>query len=383
MAAVRDGDQARRRAPGRGSRWNGSTSANTGVAPQYEMAHDVEMNVWGVVITSSPGPTPAASSARCSAEVPEFTPMQWRRPTVVGEASLEALDRGAEDERPVATTSDDGGVEVVRGCARACASRSDEGDGHDSAARLRRAGQRAGFPATVAPGATSRVTTDPAPTTASSPMVTPGRMTAPEPMARATRDDRAAPASQSRLDLQRAVGVGRSRTTVVGEAHVMPDEHLVLDGHPVADEAVARHLAARRRSRRLAGSRRRPPTRVPAPIVAAVDVAERVHRRALSRARTSLGVTAQRTVDLARTTHPWRATGRPPRGSGPPAGPARGRRCGEAPGARTIGEVLDHVLQTAPTCRRSATRRRPIGRRSGPRGGPPHHRTHRRRGRTP
>src|ERR1700731_1654527 len=40
---------------------------------------------------------------------------------------------------------------------------------------------RAGFPMMVAPTATSRVTTLPAPITAPSPMVTPGRMMAPPP----------------------------------------------------------------------------------------------------------------------------------------------------------------------------------------------------------
>src|SRR5947209_4971477 len=41
---------------------------------------------------------------------------------------------------------------------------------------------RAGTPATVSPGATSRVTTAPAPTSARAPIRTPPRMTAPEPM---------------------------------------------------------------------------------------------------------------------------------------------------------------------------------------------------------
>ena len=41
---------------------------------------------------------------------------------------------------------------------------------------------RAGFPATVWPGATSQVTTAPAPMMASSPMVTPGKINAPPPV---------------------------------------------------------------------------------------------------------------------------------------------------------------------------------------------------------
>jgi hypothetical protein len=41
---------------------------------------------------------------------------------------------------------------------------------------------RAGTPATIDLDATSRVTTEPAPTIAKSPMVTPGRIRAPEPI---------------------------------------------------------------------------------------------------------------------------------------------------------------------------------------------------------
>ena len=40
----------------------------------------------------------------------------------------------------------------------------------------------AGFPMTVAPSGTFLVTTDPAPTVACFPMMTPGRMTAPAPI---------------------------------------------------------------------------------------------------------------------------------------------------------------------------------------------------------
>src|SRR3954466_11383332 len=47
----------------------GSISTNTGVAPQYRTALAVAMNEWLTVITSSPAPTPTASSAKCSAVV--------------------------------------------------------------------------------------------------------------------------------------------------------------------------------------------------------------------------------------------------------------------------------------------------------------------------
>ncbi len=41
--------------------------------PVYSIAATVATKVNGVVITSPPAPTPAASSAKCSALVPEFT----------------------------------------------------------------------------------------------------------------------------------------------------------------------------------------------------------------------------------------------------------------------------------------------------------------------
>ena len=41
------------------------------------MADTVAMKVWATVITSSPAPMPAASSARCSALVPVFTPAEY------------------------------------------------------------------------------------------------------------------------------------------------------------------------------------------------------------------------------------------------------------------------------------------------------------------
>ena len=49
------------------------TSAKTGVAPAWTITFAVAGHVIGVVITSSPGPTPSASSARCSAAVPDAT----------------------------------------------------------------------------------------------------------------------------------------------------------------------------------------------------------------------------------------------------------------------------------------------------------------------
>ena len=47
------------------------TSTKTGVAPVWTITFAVAGQVIGVVITSSPGPMPRATSARCSAAVPD------------------------------------------------------------------------------------------------------------------------------------------------------------------------------------------------------------------------------------------------------------------------------------------------------------------------
>ena len=47
------------------------TSQKTGVAPQCSITFAVAGHVIGLVITSSPGPTPSASRARWSAAVPD------------------------------------------------------------------------------------------------------------------------------------------------------------------------------------------------------------------------------------------------------------------------------------------------------------------------
>ena len=62
------------------------------------MAATVATKVWGTVITSSPGPMPAARNARCSALVPELTAMPWAAPLVGRELPLEAGDLLAQHE---------------------------------------------------------------------------------------------------------------------------------------------------------------------------------------------------------------------------------------------------------------------------------------------
>ena len=58
----------------------GSQSASTGVAPLCRIAFTVAQNVSGVVITSSPGPRPATTQAKCSPAVQEFTAVTCSTP---------------------------------------------------------------------------------------------------------------------------------------------------------------------------------------------------------------------------------------------------------------------------------------------------------------
>src|SRR6266853_5910873 len=66
----------------RGSRFRVSaeTSANTGVAPWYKIQLADAQKVMGVVIAISPGPSPAANAAPCSAAVPELKLIAYRAP---------------------------------------------------------------------------------------------------------------------------------------------------------------------------------------------------------------------------------------------------------------------------------------------------------------
>ena len=57
-------------------------SANTGLAPQYRAQLALAAKVMGLVITSSPGPIPAASAAICSAAVPLLTATQYLAPVM-------------------------------------------------------------------------------------------------------------------------------------------------------------------------------------------------------------------------------------------------------------------------------------------------------------
>ncbi len=68
-----------------------STSTSTGFAPVSAMASPVAMKVKGVVMISSPGPTPWAMRAMISASVPEPTPMANSVPTKAASSPSRAL----------------------------------------------------------------------------------------------------------------------------------------------------------------------------------------------------------------------------------------------------------------------------------------------------
>jgi hypothetical protein len=90
-----------------------STSANTGVAPTYRTAFAVAMNDSEGTITSSPGPTPTASMARCRPVVQELTAMPCAAPTRAANVSSNVATRGPCATQPERTAS-----------AAACASSS-------------------------------------------------------------------------------------------------------------------------------------------------------------------------------------------------------------------------------------------------------------------
>ena len=71
-----------------------STSTKTGVAPQNDIASAVAMKVLGTVMTSSPGPTPSASSAIQRASVPLPTPTHSVHPQKGAKAFSNSATKG-------------------------------------------------------------------------------------------------------------------------------------------------------------------------------------------------------------------------------------------------------------------------------------------------
>ena len=93
---------------------SGSMSANTGVAPVSATELAVAAKVNDGTMTSSPGPMPAASSPRCSPDVPEFTATQARpRPKCSANSCLERGDLGSLGEHAAAHDAVDGGPLLV------------------------------------------------------------------------------------------------------------------------------------------------------------------------------------------------------------------------------------------------------------------------------
>ena len=74
-------------------------SAKTGVAPQWTITFAVAGQVIEVVITSSPGPTPSATSERCSAAVHDETREHVLRLEVLAHPRLE-LGRARAGRQP-------------------------------------------------------------------------------------------------------------------------------------------------------------------------------------------------------------------------------------------------------------------------------------------
>ncbi len=82
-----------------------STSAKTGVAPVYTTALVVAMNDSDGTTTSSPGPTPASTSARCSPVVQLETATPSAARTLAANADSNAATRGPWATHPLRNTS--------------------------------------------------------------------------------------------------------------------------------------------------------------------------------------------------------------------------------------------------------------------------------------
>ena len=80
-------------------------SANTGVAPHCQTALAVAMNESEGTITSSPGPTPDAYRARCSAVVQLVVATASGAPTRSAKARSNSCTRGPWVSQPEAITS--------------------------------------------------------------------------------------------------------------------------------------------------------------------------------------------------------------------------------------------------------------------------------------
>src|SRR5262245_23292848 len=86
-------------------RWRRSTSTNTGRAPTSRIELAVAAHESGVVITSSPGPTPARRRPRTSAAVPELNVRTGRPPQYAESAASNRCTSGPEVIQPERSTA--------------------------------------------------------------------------------------------------------------------------------------------------------------------------------------------------------------------------------------------------------------------------------------
>ena len=86
-------------------RVTGSMSANTGRAPTSSTMFDVETQVSGDVITSSPSPMPAMRSAISIVQVPELNARTGRPPQYADNAASNSLTFGPDVIQPERSTS--------------------------------------------------------------------------------------------------------------------------------------------------------------------------------------------------------------------------------------------------------------------------------------
>jgi hypothetical protein len=86
-------------------RVTGSMSTSTGVAPTSRITLAVATQVSGVLITSSPGPTPARRSATSSVAVPELKARTGRPPQIAESAASKACTFGPLVIQPERSTS--------------------------------------------------------------------------------------------------------------------------------------------------------------------------------------------------------------------------------------------------------------------------------------
>ena len=223
---------------------------NRGRAPACEIASVVAMNVFGTVTTMSPGPIPAAISAKRSASVPLPTPTQYF-------ASQNAANSRSNSStmRPADEAGSAPALAEIRGqlllqlhMRRHQVKKRNASIRSSSSIPLRRRLQivthnsRAGFPATIALAGTSLVTTLPAPTIAFSPIITLDEIVPPDPI-EAPLLTSVFSTFQSALGLQLAARGRGARINIVDERDAVADEHVVFDRHAFADEGVAGDLA--------------------------------------------------------------------------------------------------------------------------------------------